>query len=476
MSSLTTLKRSKIVNPINRKEVPIESEEGKKLKKLIKNCKKCLKDEIYDSLVSKCVKRNPKNLARLKDFDKFCRKYEKEVIRRKDTRKLVLGQLANIKLPGNQVKLADIIGKTKVKEALIKIEKDHSYVKTLSIIAPIIISITLFALNNPFMFSKIQDQFTKIIRKDSFFYKAFSGVRNIVNNSKLEIKPIDLLEEETQYIKEIKINSGDLITIKAIKNKRVGTVSSDEKTAKINTKILGIYKTPISSNLSSRFIVYNTETSSFEITRTSSPISGYSLYRSSNQPIITEANVEYTLKDLVVETDRKITKTRKLKSDYLNIEKEAKKITMYLKNYEEYNVSNINKENLEQEILELSRQLEEIDNQITELTQQRKVIDRLLRRKKDLETRINKIKSQIENISSKNQDYTIINKLKDRTIYKKAASIVENTSQIKLLLDTKVNNENINGLYHEIHSNISKIKQMIDEIFVMKNNLLEKKL
>lgn len=438
MSSKGTSKtrlKSKIVNPFNRKEYDVRTEEGQRLLKLVKACKKCNKDEIYDHKLFRCVKRTTKNINRLKEFDRFCIKYKKQKIREKGTEEIALGKLLKLELPGG--KLENLIGKTKAKEILIAAQKKAPFIKKIATYGPIILAVSSVLLLNPVVYPQLKKSINDIVSQSATLTKifgnfvfrktdeAFSGIKTTLNTK----FPDNLA---------IKVNKDDLLTKDAIRRYNVGTMISDSS-AKVNTKVLGVYGITEYLKLDSYTLVFDgSDLVVPKFVIKSSSVSGD----------------KTILNDIIVINVQRRQKIDNITKDINNLAIDIKNIEQSEKAFNNTIVLLTRQQNKSIELIETNNELEKIQNT-------RKPV-------KVIESKINKIKKDLASIQKdieiqKLQDKFFIhssNRDKKLTFLQK---IKQSIGQVNIILkDLSI--DNVNAMAQIISPFSLSIKEYIQNI------------
>lgn len=472
MSSKTN--KSKILNPYNKKMIPINESKGKKIDKLVKKCKICEKDKIYDIEKHVCVKRTPGNLKKLHEFDKFCKKYSQEKIKQKDTDKLFFGKLLNISLPGGKFKVKDIIGKTKAKRIAYEIEKNNeSKLQYIKIILPVIVTLGSVLIALPGLRSVIYSQIIKILPKKSIFKDAFNN---------LKPKSNDTIIVTTESLLTVNIQRDDELTKEFISKKEIGTINNTNNTANVNTKKMGINGVRNYSNLSNYTLKYDIGTDSFELDKYNKPLVFALNFYSNNTSNTGQENNEITnLKGIVIENFKKISKINSLKNNIDLISKDITRIKneqSYIDIYDNYN-NNIN--TLVNTNIELQTRIDSlnIDNTAT-VTNSRAPLDQSLVKRKDIyiknvktnEKDITDLKNKINKMFEEGKLTTeMVSKYKNNDARNLVINIIAHYSELRLIYN-KISKENINALYEKIQTIIEYLSKKVYDYdnFLLNNN------
>lgn len=464
--------KSKILNPYNKKLIPVIESKGRRLKKLVEKCKACSEDKIYDIEKHICVKRTPANLKKLHEFDKFCKKYKVEKIKQKDTDKLFFGKFLNMSLPGG-VKVKDIVGKTKAKEIAYDIEKEHdSKLKQLKTILPIGLFLggILFSYRN-----YIYDKIKQFPGKDSKIGKLLINIMKSKNIPKiLRIKINEnpenvLLKTNTQ----LPVNVADNVTKEYIEKEGIGDMSDNTDIINVNTKTLGINGVLEYRYLLNYSIKYNTTDQTLELRKYTRPtFNSFTGITTIARPVFTSMSSSDTkeLLGIVVDNNRKQRKINDLKIRYKIIETDIESLK------DEYNKM-LEWENQYKEIIDLKSENRELEQKIallnTEATSnvsKSKPLNQSLVKEKD--TNYQLIESNLKKINAKeqyiNKKFGIIATPENIARHKNENGrnlyyqIIEHYNHLRVFLNN-LKLYNINGLYDRIDTLINYITDEINQ-------------
>lgn len=440
-----------VFNPYKKVWVDEKSEEGIKLKRLIKACKKCKKDEIYDAESQKCVKRTPKNVTKLKDFDKFCKAYRLQKIKQKNTDSLVFGKILNVKIPGGDLKIKDIIGSTKAKAAVYELEKDNrSIVKILAVMIPVVLTISSLAATNPQVFKFIQQKISELTKNNTFMKNAFARIfkQNLVTSQETFIPGQDTLE--------VKLDKDDSVTKEFIKKDGVGTIDINTNIANVNTKVLGIKGINPFTNLSGYKIKYDPSKQT------------YALIRIGFQAVYNPATTVTDLTDIVVSnTSRRakvnllVSRKDKLEKKIVDINRDKALINDY---YRLYKMSN----DYKAESISINEQIDTLSEKTKEIfpkTGVRNKLNTLERKLKKIEKDKTSVDEKIKKIE-KDSDVLLLKDKKVNGLVAYIESIVSRYTAIDINMKN-VNETNINA----IHPVMSKELAFLEEKLIEYDNI-----
>lgn len=457
----------KIFNPYKKIGASISQEERDKIKKLIKNCKKCIETEIYDATLQRCVKRNSKNLARLKEFDKFCKVYKQEKIKRKNTDKLLFGKFLNMKLPGGHA-LKELIGKTRGKQIAYELEKKNKPVLNKAIIAlPIVTTLIGVAFTNPMVFNFIKDKTLKTFGKNSNFGKFFL---NLFKKSETvytsEHTLVDTLSNLT-----VNISPNDEITKDAIIKLGVGTIDPLTGKALVNTKKLGINGISDFSDLSKMVISFDPNKRTFSLKKylEAQKIFNYSNFNTQNVKKVGQEELD----DIVVETAQKKLKVKIIKNDVEKINKIVKNIFEDKELFEKY-TNFVNEINLRNNIIiDKTQEINDIETGLTNLSANPNITNlKKIELKDTLNKIIKKLEKEIENykieIEKLRVSQEIITKYQKNETHKLVSEILLNHSNLNIMIE-KLNENNVNGYLFYIISFINALKIQNDKYYSINN-------
>lgn len=438
-----------VYNPYKKVWVDEKSEEGMKLKRLIKACKKCKNDEIYDAEKQKCVKRTPKTVAKLKDFDKFCKAYRLQKIKLKNTDSLVFGKILNVKIPGGDLKLKDIIGNTKAKAAVYELEKDNrNIVKILAVMIPVVLTISSLAISNPQVFKFIQQKISELTKDNAFMKNAFARIfkqKNVTSNVTL-IPGQDTLD--------VRFDKDDVITKDFINKDNIGEIDINAGIAKVNTKVLGIKGIKPFTNLSGYKIKYNPSSQT------------YSLIRSGLQVAYNTGSTMTDLTDIVVSFPQRNSKVillnlrkDKLKEKIKAVEKDKNSINDYNDLSRTFNVYKVQIISKTEEINMINKKRKEIAPKtgatlINQLNALQKELAQLNEKTSVVDEKIKKIERD---------NATLL--LKDKKVNGLAAyieSILNKYNSIDINMKN-VNETNINAIYPVISKELASLEEKLVE-------------
>lgn len=438
-----------VYNPYKKVWVDEKSEEGMKLKRLIKACKKCKTDEIYDAEKQKCVKRTPKTVAKLKDFDKFCKAYRLQKIKLKNTDSLVFGKILNVKIPGGDLKIKDIIGSTKAKAAVYELEKDNrNIVKILAVMIPVVLTISSLAISNPQVFRFIQQKILELTKDNAFMKNAFARI----------FKQKNVTSEETfipgQDILEVRLDKDDVITKEFINKDGAGSIDINTGVAKVNTKVLGIKGIKPFTNLSGYKIKYDPSSQS------------YSLMRSGFQAAYNATTSSVDLTDIVVSFLQRKSKVNLLNSRKDKLEKKIKDMEIDKKLIiDYYSLSRKFNEYKEETISTQERvnKLVEEKNKIAprtdlKITGELSILERKL-------VKINKEASSVDEKIKKIERDSAVLLLKDKKVSGLVVyieSVLNKYAAIDINMKN-VNETNINAVYPVISKELASLEEKLVE-------------
>lgn len=446
-------KPKKLYNPYKKEWILENSEEGQQLKQLIKNCKKCKSDEIYDPDAQKCVKRTPKNLARLKKTVKFCEVYRVEKIKVKTTDKLVFGKIINAKIPGGNLKIKDIVGTTRAKVAAYELEKrNKDKLKILAAFIPITLAISGFIASNPQAMTFIKNKILSISKQSSLLNNIFS---RMFKNKTVTSEEIFIPGKNSLTVR---LSKDDLVTKKYIEKDGIGTIDPATNIATVNSSKLGIKGINPFTNLSSYIIKYDANKKSYSLQYSASssfanfsqvkPLSDISQAGFSNRAV--------NLEDIVVDySDRKV-KTNKLLEEVKQVNQMIEKIKSEqdIINSAEVLADKIRKTS--QIYIDIEEQLGKLKSGPSSFEVARK-INKLEKQLKAASNSVDDAKSKYDKISRNKEEIFLKYKDRQRTL-KNVELMITKSIEVNIIAK-KLNEENINALYPILTREIDKIRE-----------------
>ncbi len=455
--------KKKLYNPYAKEWVSASSEKGQQLKILIKNCKKCKSDEIYDPDAQKCVKRTPKNVARLKEFVKFCDVYRVEKIKLKNTDKLLFGKIINARLPGGNVKIKDIVGATRAKVAAYELEKSNrDKLKILAAFIPITLAITGFVASNPKALTFIKNKIMTISKESPLLNRIFSGLfkSKTITSEEIFIPGKNSLT--------VRLNKDDLITKQRIEKDGVGTIDPATNIATVNSAKLGIKGINPFTNLSSYVITYDVDKRSYSLNYSFAPVvSSVPEFRTGffqpSKPLTdimnqgTSSSAPKTnLDDIVVDYADRKTKTNRLLEEVKQINQITDKIKSERDVINSVEVLADKIKNSSQIQIDILEQLQKLKKG-TMSYDVVKSINRLEKQLKKATENMNDAKSKYEKISKDKQEIFLKYKDKPRAL-KQVENMITKSTEVNIIAK-KLNEENVNALYPILTHEMNKIRE-----------------
>lgn len=184
MSSGSSIKVSKVFDPISMKFIDPNTSIGNKIKKYNKMCEKCPDNKILNIVTNNCVLKKGKNLDKFSNEINYCDKYKLAIKKNTNSNKKILDNILNIKIPKNifnikkDIKIKDIYDQNKNKLNIdlaekLNIQKNNNFSNYINYIPVLLFSIFQVISTNPDVAKYVLDTISFILTNEKGLFAKF---------------------------------------------------------------------------------------------------------------------------------------------------------------------------------------------------------------------------------------------------------------------------------------------------------------